>query len=94
MDGDALSREAMRLAEELARSGLRELGKRWRCPAKLRLRIVAYALQCRERGEAVADIAGRLGLADVGPVAPPGAGGGEGGGVSPGLYRAGGTRSW
>ena len=64
MDDDALSREAVRLAEELVRSGLRELGKRWRCPARLRLRIVAYALQCREHGEAVADIAGRLGLVE------------------------------
>ena len=64
MDGDTLSREAVRLAEELGRSGLKELGKRWRCPAKLRLRIIAYARTCRERGEAVADIAGRLGLVE------------------------------
>ena len=64
MDGEALVREAERLAGELAGSGLRELGKRWRCPAELRFRVVAYARQCRERGEPVSDIAIRLGLVE------------------------------
>lgn len=56
--------EARLLAGELERSGLKTLGKRWRCPAKLRFRIVAYARQCRERGEPLADISARLGLVE------------------------------
>ena len=64
MEDDALVSEGRGLAAELARSGLREMGKRWRCPAKLRFRIVAYARQCRERGEPVADISARLGLVE------------------------------
>jgi len=64
MEVEALEREAERLAGEVARGGRREMGKRWRCPAKLRLRIVSYAVQCREVGEPLADIAGRLGLVE------------------------------
>lgn len=64
MEGDALSCEAERLAEEVERGRFKEPGRVWRCPGKLRLEIVAYALQCRERGEALAGIAGRLGLAE------------------------------
>jgi len=64
MDDDALVSEARRLAAELERSGLKTLGKRWRCPARLRLRIVSHSRQCQEEGEPVADIAGRLGLVE------------------------------
>jgi len=64
METDTLDREAKRLAGELARSGLKELGKRWRCPVGLRTKIVAHARQCRSDGETVADIAFRLGLVE------------------------------
>ena len=59
-----MEREAERLAAEVARCGRGELGKRWRCPARLKSRIVAYARQCRAGGERLADIAGRLGLVE------------------------------
>jgi hypothetical protein len=39
-------------------------GKRWRCPSGLRSRIVSYARVCREQGEPVGDISGRLGLVE------------------------------
>jgi len=64
MEADALNREAERLAAEVARCGRGELGKRWRYPARLKFRIVAYARQCREGGETLADIAVRLGLVE------------------------------
>ena len=64
MEADALNREAERLAAEVARCGRGELGKRWRCPARLKSRIVAYARQCREGGETLADIAFRLALVE------------------------------
>lgn len=39
-------------------------GKRWRCPAALRGRVVSYARACRERGEPLVEIASRLGLVE------------------------------
>ena len=62
MDGEVLDREGERLAWELAGSGLGELGRRWRCSEELRSRVVAYARECRMRGERVGEIASRLGL--------------------------------
>ena len=38
------------------------LGQKWRCPSGLREEIVAYAVTCRETGEAMAPISERLGL--------------------------------
>jgi len=64
MEADALNREAERPAAEVAGCGRGELGKRWRCPARLKFRIVAYARQCREGGETLVDIAVRLGLVE------------------------------
>jgi hypothetical protein len=45
------------VADEL-RSGR---SKKWRCPAKLRLRVMSYARVCRESDEPLGDIARRLG---------------------------------
>ena len=39
-------------------------GKRWRCPLPLRSRIVSYAKVCREQGEPLHQISGRLGLVE------------------------------
>jgi len=64
MEAEVLEREAELLAAEVAGCGRRELGKKWQCPAKLRLRIVLYAVQRREAGETLADIAVRLGLVE------------------------------
>ena len=56
------------LCERLVREVCAELeskpGKRWRCPRGLRSRIVSYARVCRERGEPLGDISGRLGLVE------------------------------
>jgi len=56
------------LCEQLTREIAAELesrpGKRWRCPAGLRSRIVSYAKVCRERGEPLLDISNRLGLVE------------------------------
>jgi hypothetical protein len=48
------------IAEEL-QSGR---SKKWRCPAGLRSQILVYAGICRESGEPLGDIAGRLGLVE------------------------------
>jgi len=64
MEADGLNRGGEWLAAEVAGCGRGELGKRWRCPARLKSRIVAYARQCREVGETLADIAVRLGLVE------------------------------
>lgn len=56
------------LGEQLKREIAVELesrpGKRWRCPAGLRSRVVSYARVCRERGEPLLDISNRLGLVE------------------------------
>ena len=51
---------AAAIAEELS-SGR---SKKWRCPAGLRSQILVYARLCREHGEPLGDIAGRLGLVE------------------------------
>jgi transposase-like protein len=50
------------LAQELLALIPSKRDKRWRCPVELRSRVVTYARSCRDKGEAVADIAVRLGL--------------------------------
>jgi hypothetical protein len=52
------------LAERVAREAAQGLGKKWRCPPDLREEIVAYALTCRSRGEALGAISARLGLVE------------------------------
>lgn len=64
MEVEGLDREAEGLAAEVVGSGRGELGKLWRCPAGLRSRIVLYAQRRQADGERVAEIAGRLGLAE------------------------------
>ena len=39
-------------------------GKRWRCPAARRSRVVSYARVCREQGEPLLEISNRLGLVE------------------------------
>ena len=53
-----------RLKREIALELESRPGKRWRCPAPLRSRIVSYAKVCRERGEPLFDISNRLGLVE------------------------------
>jgi hypothetical protein len=53
-----------RLTQEVAAELETGPGKRWRCPACLRSRIVSYARVCRERGEPLLDISSRLGLVE------------------------------
>ena len=53
-----------RLKQEVAAELVTGPGKRWRCPAGLKSRIVSYARVCRERGEPVLDISIRLGLVE------------------------------
>jgi hypothetical protein len=53
-----------RLIREIAAELESKPGKRWRCPAPLRSRVVSYAKVCRERGEPLLDISNRLGLVE------------------------------
>ena len=62
MDQSELDAICARLAERVAEEAARGLGKKWRCPSGLREEIVAYAVICRETGEALAPISERLGL--------------------------------
>ncbi len=62
MDEADLKRICERLAERVARESAMGLGQKWRCPSDLREEIVAYAVACRETGEALAPISERLGL--------------------------------
>ena len=50
------------LVRDLAEVLPEERNKRWRCPADLKARVVSYAKVCREQGETIEDVAGRLGL--------------------------------
>ena len=54
-----------RLANRVAGEAAMGLGQRWRCPSGLREEIVAYAVACRENGEALAPISERLGLIEA-----------------------------
>ena len=53
-----------RLVEEVRAELESKPGKKWRCPAGLRSRIVSYAKVCRERGEPLLDISNRIGLVE------------------------------
>jgi len=56
------------LCEQLTREIAAEMesrpGKRWRCSLPLRSRVVSYARVCREHGEPLHQISGRLGLVE------------------------------
>ena len=62
MDESELEGMCGRLAERVGRESAKGLGKKWRCPSGLREEIVAYAVMCREAGEALSPISERLGL--------------------------------
>ena len=64
MGTSELSRLCERLAGEVADELRSGRSRKWRCPSDLRLRIVSYARVCREQGEPLGDIAGRLGLVE------------------------------
>lgn len=52
------------LSERVAQEARKHLGKRWRCPPELRAEIIAYATGCRQDGESLGAIAGRLRLVE------------------------------
>ncbi len=64
MKSESLEGVCERLRQEIAAELVSRPGKRWRCPAGLKSRIVSYARVCRERGEPLGDISGRLGLVE------------------------------
>ncbi len=65
MDDGALERESADLVSLIERQHEGKPGKRWRCPAGLKRRVVAYAEVCRGEGESVSAIAQRLGLVEA-----------------------------
>ena len=64
MDESELDAICARLTKRVAREAAMGLGQRWRCPSGLRGEIVAYAVTCRETGEALAPVSERLGLVE------------------------------
>lgn len=64
MDEASFAGLGERLAGELTEELHGRPGKRWRCPADLRSRVISYSRVCRERGETLGDIAARLGLVE------------------------------
>ena len=64
MESESFEGVCDRLRQEVAAELVIGPGKRWRCPAGLKSRIVSYARVCRERGEPLGDISGRLGLVE------------------------------
>jgi len=64
MESASLEGLCDRLTREVSAELESRPGKRWRCPAGLRSRIVSYAKVCRERGEPLLDISNRLGLVE------------------------------
>ena len=64
MESASLEGVCERLRQEVAAELVTGPGKRWRCPAGLKSRIVSYARVCRERGEPLLDISNRLGLVE------------------------------
>src|SRR5664280_3018625 len=62
MDDDRIIEQGQCLSEELAEQRQRAGRQRWRCPADLRTRIVAYAVSCSADGESHRCIADRLGM--------------------------------
>ena len=71
MESEGLQGVCEQLRQEVAAELVTGPGKRWRCPAGLKPRIVSYARVCRERGEPLHEISARLGLVefDAGKVA-------------------------
>jgi len=64
MEIGSLAAVCEQLSQEIATELEARPGKKWRCPAGLRSRVVSYARVCRERGEAVLGISSRLGLVE------------------------------
>jgi len=64
METKSLDEVSDQLRNEVAAELESRPGKRWRCPVPLRNRIVSYAKVCREQGEALHQISGRLGLVE------------------------------
>ncbi len=62
MDESELDAICARLAKRVAQEAARGMGKKWRCLSGLREEVIAYAVVCRETGEALAPISERLGL--------------------------------
>ncbi|MCP4902046.1 MAG: transposase [bacterium] len=56
--------EIRALASEISGRRNKAPGRRWRAPDDLRERALEYARECREQGEPVVDIAGRLGMVE------------------------------
>jgi hypothetical protein len=65
MDDWALERECAELIGLIEGQHEGKPGKRWRCPAGLKQRVVAYAEVCRGQGESTSAIAQRLGLVEA-----------------------------
>jgi transposase-like protein len=57
--------EVKALAAEIHKRRNEAPNRRWRTPEDLRERALAYARECRQHGEPVADIAGRLGMVEA-----------------------------
>jgi len=64
MESASLEGVCERLKQEVAAELVTGPGKRWRCPAGLKSRIVSYGRVCREQGEPLLDISNRLGLVE------------------------------
>jgi hypothetical protein len=64
MEAGSLDEVCEQLRREIEAELESRPGKRWRCPAPLRSRIVSYARVCREQGEPLHQISRRLGLVE------------------------------
>ena len=64
MESVGLDEVCEQLRQEVAAELESRPGKKWRCPEGLRSRIVSYAKVCREQGEPLHLISGRLGLVE------------------------------
>ena len=60
LDADEISA----MASEIWRRRNEAPRRRWRAPDDLREQVLEYARDCREQGEPVVDIAGRLGMVE------------------------------
>jgi hypothetical protein len=60
MDSERIIEQGEHLSKELAKERQPGVGRRWRCPADLRARIVAYAVACSADDESHRQIAKRL----------------------------------
>ena len=64
MDERHLEEWGQALADEVAEQVGSRRSKKWRCPPKLRSRIVEYAMLHRDQGRPIGDIAAGLGLVE------------------------------